>query len=99
MTDKASRERRLNRIFAGIVGQTVLLFLWGFVGLALLVILLSINEIEAIPLQPGAFVLLVLFAIVCFSLAKIRINARREKEYRYIEQIDHLAELEEKIKQ
>ncbi len=99
MTDEASRERRLQRIFTGIVGQTVLLFLWGFAGLALLVVLLSLNKIEAIPLQLGAAILLILFAVACFFVAKMRISARREKEYRYIEQIDHLAELEDRIRQ
>lgn len=99
MAEKSSRELRLKRIFTGIVGQAILLFLWGFAGLVLLVISLHLNEIEAIPLKHGAAILLVLFGIVCFLLAKYRINAKKEKEFRYIQQIDHLAQLEEKISQ
>lgn len=99
MTDKPSRELRLKRIFSGIVGQTILFFLWGFAGLALLVISLHLSEIEAIPLHIGAVILLVLFGGVCFVLAQFRIKARREREFRYIEQVDHLAELEDRIRQ
>ncbi len=99
MAGKSSREVRLKKIFSGIVGQTILLFLWGFAGLVLLVISLHLNQIDAIPLEYGAATLLVLFCVVCFLLAKYRINARREKEFRYIQQIDHLAELEERIGQ
>ena len=91
------RELRLKRILTGIIGQTVLIFLWGFAGLVLLFISLHLNEIEAIPLEHGAAILLVFFGVVCFLLAKFRINAKQEKEIRYIQQIDHLAELEEKI--
>ena len=98
MKGKRSTERRLKEIFSGIIGQTILLFLWGFAGLALLVVSLHLNQIEAIPLELGAGILLVVFGIVCFLLAKFRINARREKEYRFIQQIDHLAELEDKIR-
>ena len=89
----------MKKIFTGIVGQTILLFLWGFAGLVLLVISLHLNEIDAIPLEYGAAILLALFALACFLLAKFRINARQEKEFRYIQQIDHLAELEQKIGQ
>ncbi len=99
MTGKSSRELRLKRILSGIVGQTVLLFLWGFVGLVLLFVSLHLNKIDAIPLRLGAVILLVLFAVVCFLLAQFRIKARREREFRYIEQIDHLAELEDRIRQ
>ncbi|MBT8346399.1 MAG: PAS domain-containing protein [Desulfofustis sp.] len=89
----------MKKIFAGIVGQTILLFLWGFAGLVLLFISLHLNEIDAIPLEYGAAILLAFFALVCFLLAKFRINAKQEKEFRYIQQIDHLAQLEEKIGQ
>ena len=64
MAEKSSRDLRLKRIFAGIVGPTILLFLWGFAGLVLLVNSLHLNEIEAIPLKHGAEILLVLFGIV-----------------------------------
>ena len=99
MAGESLRELRLKKIFTGIVGQTILLFLWGFAGLVLVVISLHLNEIDAIPLKHGAAILLVFFAGVCFLLAKYRINAKQEKEFRYIQQIDHLAELEEKISQ
>ena len=99
MTDTPSRHIRLRAFFSGIVGQTVLFFLWGFAGLALLVISLHLSKIEAIPLYLGAVILLILFGGVCFLLAKFRIKARREREYRYIEQVDHLAELEDRIRQ
>jgi len=99
MAGKSSRDKRFEKIFTGIVGQTALIFLWGFAGLVLLFISLRLNEIEAIPLKHGAAILLVLFGLVCFLLAKFRINAKREREYRYIQQVDHLTELEEKIGQ
>jgi len=99
MAEKVSTQLRLKEIFSGIVGQTILLFLWGFAGLVILVVSLHLNEIDAIPLQLGALILLVFFGIVCFFIARFRIKARREREFRYIQQIDHLAELEEKIKQ
>ncbi len=66
---------------------------------SLLVISLHLSEIEAIPLHLGAIVLLIFFGGVCFLLAQFRIKARREREYRYIEQVDHLAELEDRIRQ
>ena len=72
MAEKSSRDLRLKRIFTGIVGQAILLFLWGFAGLVLLVISLHLNEIEAIPLKHGAAILLVLFGIVCFAKATMR---------------------------
>jgi signal transduction histidine kinase len=99
MAGKSARELRLKKFFSGIIGQTILIFLWGFAGLVLLVISLHLNEIDAIPLEYGAVILLAFFALVCFLLAKFRINAKQEKEFRYIEQIDHLADLEEKIGQ
>ncbi len=99
MADQPSTHVPLKKLFSGIIGQTVLLFLWGFAGLVLLVISLRLNEIEAIPLKLGAFILLVIFGIVCFFIAKYRIRTRREKEFRYIQQIDHLAELEDRIRQ
>lgn len=98
MKGKRSTDQRLRDILSGIIGQTILLFLWGFAGLALLVVSLHLNQIDAISLELGAGILLVVFAIVCFLLAKFRINARREKEYRFIQQIDHLTELEDKIR-
>jgi len=99
MAEKPTPEMRLKNIFGGIVGQTVLLFLWGFAGLVILFVSLHLNEIDAIPLQLGALILLVLFGIVCFLIAQFRIKTRREREFRYIQQIDHLAELEKKIYQ
>ena len=99
MAARFSREVRLKRIFTGIVGQTILLFLWGFAGLVMLFISLHLNEIEAIQLEYGAAILVVLFGVVCFLLAKFRIKAKQEKEIRYIQQIDHLAELEDRIGQ
>ncbi|MEJ2057373.1 MAG: ATP-binding protein [Desulfofustis sp.] len=98
MADTLSTNVRLKNLFGGIVGQTIILFLWGFAGLVLLVISLRLNKINAIPLQLGALILLIFFGVVCFFIAKFRIKARREREYRYIQQIDHLAELEEKIR-
>lgn len=89
----------IKRFRSSIVGQTILLFLWAFVGVILLVAILSLNKIEAIPLQLLAIVVMVLFAIICFLLAKTRITARQEREYRYIEQIDHLVDLENKVKE
>lgn len=97
MTTKVEKYPRLQRFLSGIIGQTILMFLWAFVGVVLLVILLSLNRIDAIPLKLAAVVLLVFFGVVCFFLAKIRISVRMEREYRYIEQIDHLADLEDKI--
>ena len=99
MADKLSTEMRLRKVFSGIVGQTVLLFLWGFAGLVIVVVSLHLNEIDAIPLHVGALILLILFGVVCFLIAQFRIKARKEREFRYIQQIDHLAELEERIRQ
>ncbi len=97
MTSKVPELPRLQRFLSTLAGQTILMFLWGLAGVVLFVLLLSLNRINEIPLQFAAVVLLGFFGVVCFFLAKYRLSVRREREFRYIEQIDHLAELEDRI--
>jgi signal transduction histidine kinase len=81
------------------LGQTLLLALWLFLSVALVVIFLYLQRVDALELSLLAAVLLVPSLVVCIFLGHARFRIRREVERRYIEQIDHLAELEEKIRQ
>ena len=81
------------------LGQTLLLALWLFLSVALVVVFLYLQRVDALELSLLAAVLLIPSVVVCIFLGHARFRIRREVERRYIEQIDHLAELEEKIRQ
>jgi|GEM_PF-1179189 len=99
MIGNVLNHQKVRRFLSTITGQTIVMFLWAVAAVVPAIILLSLYRVEAIPLNLAAAILLVFLGVVCFFLAKIRLAARLEREYRYIEQIDHLAELEEKIAQ
>jgi signal transduction histidine kinase len=99
MSEKKEKNTSDLRIMRASLGQTLLLALWLFLSVALVVVFLYLQRVDALELSLLAAVLLIPSVVVCIFLGHARFRIRREVERRYIEQIDHLAELEEKIRQ
>ncbi len=99
MSEKKEKNTSDLRTMRASLGQTLLLALWLFLSVALVVVFLYLQRVDALELSLLAAVLLIPSVVVCIFLGHARFRIRREVERRYIEQIDHLAELEEKIRQ
>jgi signal transduction histidine kinase len=99
MSEKKHRENFHLRTMRASLGQTLLLALWLFLSVALVVVFLYLQRVDALELSLLTAVLLIPSVVVCIFLGHARFRIRREVERRYIEQIDHLADLEDKIRQ